>query len=241
MTKPVPIDDRRMTFVGHLTELRKRLITVLVAVLAGGTVCYLFIEEVFELLHAAARGVEFIYLSPPELFLAYLRLSLTLGIVATLPITLLQLWFFIRPALSRPEKRAARFVLFGGVVFFGAGVYFAYRIILPLTLQFFLQYATQSIQPLFSFGAYVGFVLSILFAFGVAFEMPVVVVILARIGLVTPAMLARSRKSVLVVIVVVSAFLTPPDVVSQILLAGPMMALFELSVLLARIIAGRRA
>ncbi len=233
------MSDIRMTFIEHLDELRKRLIIVFVSFLAGATLSYVFIEQIVQYLLAPTHGVDFVYLAPPELFLAYLRLSLVLGIVITLPITLLQIWHFIRPALNRAEKLATEFVLLGGTVFFAAGAYFAYRVILPLTLRFFLQYATSSIQPMFSFGGYVGFVLSILLAFGVAFEMPIVIVILARIGLVTPSMLRGARKPMLIILVVLSAILTPPDVISQLLLAGPMMALYELSVVLARIF-GRR-
>ncbi|TVQ35353.1 MAG: twin-arginine translocase subunit TatC [Spirochaetaceae bacterium] len=229
-----------MTFVEHLTELRRRLLTVFLSVLAGAIVCYLFIEEIVAILLVPTHGVEFVYLAPPELFLAYLRLSLVLGIVITLPISLMQLWLFARPALTKAEKRAARFVLWGGTLFFAAGVYFAYTVILPLTMRFFLQYATQAIQPMFSFGGYVGFVLSILLAFGIAFEMPMVIVILTAIGLITPALLRSARRPVIVVLVVVAAFLTPPDVVSQLLLAGPMLLLYELSVLLSRLTVRRR-
>lgn len=233
------MSDVRMTFIEHLGELRKRLIIVFTSFLVGATLCYVFIDQIVEYLLAPTHGVDFVYLAPPELFLAYLRLSLVLGIVITLPITLLQIWHFVRPALNRAEKLATAFVLLGGTVFFAAGAYFAYRVILPLTLRFFLQYATSSIQPMFSFGGYVGFVLSILLAFGTAFEMPIVIVILARIGLVTPSMLRSARKPMLIILAVAAAILTPPDVISQLLLAVPMMALYELSVVLARVF-GRR-
>ncbi len=226
-----------MTLVDHLTELRTRLFIVIISVVVAGGVCYLFIEEIVRLVLAPAGTVEFVYLAPPELFLAYLRLSFVLGFLITLPVTLFQIWLFVRPALERSEKRAGRFVLLGGTFFFAAGAFFAYRVILPITLRFFLQYASPAVQPLFSFGGYVGFVLSIVFAFGLAFEMPIVIVIFAKIGLVTPSALRAARKWVYVVIMVLSALLTPPDVVSQVLLAGPMIGLFELSVLAASILA----
>ncbi|TVR67062.1 MAG: twin-arginine translocase subunit TatC [Spirochaetaceae bacterium] len=229
-----------MSFVDHLSELRKRLIIVFLSLVAGSAACFVFVETIVEELLALAPGAEMVYLAPPELFLAYVRISLMLGIVLTLPITLSQIWFFVRPALSRREKVSVAFILFGGSVFFAAGAVFAFRIILPLTMRFFLQYATRAIQPMFSFGGYVGFVISILLAFGIAFELPVVVTILARVGLVSPAMLRSSRKYVLVALVILSAVLTPPDVVSQVLLAGPMMGLFEISILFARIVARRK-
>lgn len=233
--------SKQMPFVEHLAELRKRLIIVFLTILLAGSLCFLFVEPIVTMILALAPDADMVYLAPPELFLAYLRISLVLGIVVALPITLTQIWFFVQPALSRREKISVAAILFGGSVFFLLGAVFAFQIILPLTMRFFLQYATETIQPVFSFGSYVGFVLSIMIAFGIAFELPIAVTILSAVGIVTPAMLRFSRKYVLVVLVIVSAVLTPPDVVSQILLAGPMMALYELSILLARIVTSRRA
>lgn len=228
--------DIQMSFVGHLTELRKRLIIIFIAILAGSSTVFVFVETIVSHVLALAPEAEMVYLAPPELFLAYLRIALILGVAGTAPVTLSQIWFFVRPALSRREKLSVATILVGGTLFFAAGAVFAFRVILPLTMRFFLQYATLAIQPVFSFGGFVGFVVSILLAFGIAFELPIVVTILARIGLVTPAMLSTSRKYVLVALVILSAVLTPPDVVSQLLLAGPMMALYELSILLARLV-----
>ena len=229
--------DTPMSFVGHLTELRKRLIIAFLAVLAGSAGCYVFVERIVRQIIDLAPDAEMIYLAPPELFLAYLRISLLLGIVVTLPVTISQVWFFIRPALSRQEKFAVATILFAGTGLFALGSFFAFRVILPLTMRFFLRYATASIQPVFSFGGYVGFVISIMIAFGIAFELPVAVTILARVGLVTPELLRASRKYVLIALVTISAVLTPPDVVSQLLLAGPMMGLYEISIILARLLA----
>ena len=232
--------DVQLSFVEHLSELRRRLISVFVVLIAGSAACYFFIDHIVDRLLAPASGAEFIYLAPPELFLAYVRLSITFGVVITLPFTLLQIWLFVRPALSRAEKTATGFVLIAGTAFFAVGAYFAYAVILPITLRFFVGYATRTIEPLFSFGSYVGFVNSILLAFGIAFELPVVIVMLARIGLVSPPALRRARAYVFLALAVTSALLTPPDVVSQLLLIGPMMALYELSIVLARVFAARR-
>jgi len=225
-----------MSFVGHLTELRKRIIIIFVSVLLGSGVAFVFAETLVSFLIALAPEADMVYLAPPELFLAYLRISLILGIAGTAPVSLSQIWFFVRPALSRPEKFFVATVLSGGTLFFAIGAFFAFEVILPLTMQFFLQYATTTIQPVFSFGGFVGFVVSVLLAFGIAFELPIVVTVLSRAGLVTREMLTASRKYVLLGLVILSATLTPPDVVSQVLLAGPMMGLYELSILLARIV-----
>lgn len=228
--------DVNMSFVDHLSELRRRLIIVLLFTMAGSAACFVFVESIVEALLALAPDAEMVYLAPPELFLAYLRISLVLGIALALPVTLLHVWLFAKPALSRREKASIMFILSGGTVFFAAGAVFAFRIILPITMRFFLQYATTAIQPVFSFGGYVGFVISILLAFGIAFELPIVVTILASAGLVSLPGLRKSRQYVLVAVLILSAVLTPPDVVSQLLLAGPMMGLFEISILFARIV-----
>ena len=228
-----------MPFVDHLSELRKRLIIVFLVTVAGSAGCFVFVESVVEALLALAPEAEMVYLAPPELFLAYLRVSLVLGIALTMPVTLFQIWLFVKPALSRREKASVMFILSGGTLFFAAGAVFSFQVILPITMRFFLRYATAAIQPFFSFGGYVGFVISILLAFGIAFELPIVVTTLARVGLVSTGGLRSSRKYVVLALVILSAVLTPPDVVSQLLLAGPMMGLYEISILFARIAARR--
>lgn len=230
------MSDAQMSFVSHLTELRKRLVIIFASVLVGSGVAFIFVETLVSQLVALAPQAEMVYLAPPELFLAYLRIALIIGIAGTAPVSLSQIWFFVRPALSRHEKFSVAMILSGGTLFFAIGAFFAFVVILPLTMQFFLQYATTTIQPVFSFGGFVGFVVSVMIAFGIAFELPIVVTVLARVELVTPTMLTSSRKYVLMGLVILSAVLTPPDVVSQLLLAAPMMGLYELSILLARMV-----
>ena len=224
-----------MTFIEHLSELRKRLLAVVGAVVCASVVAYVFVDGLVALLSAPAQGVQFVYLTPPELFLAYLRISLLAGLLATMPFTLAQVWLFVRPGLTRRERRVTRFTLAGGSVFFVLGCAFSAVVILPMALRFFLQFASETIEPMISFGNYVGFVASLLVAFGVAFELPMIVVALARLDLVSVESLAAARPYIVVGVLALAAFLTPPDVVSQILLAVPLMALFELSLLFARI------
>jgi sec-independent protein translocase protein TatC len=226
-------------FVTHLTELRRRIIVVAVSLGVGAGVAYAFVDPLADALLRLAPELTFITLSPPELFLAYVRISVIVGIIATLPVTLSQLWLFLRPALTTREKRLFVLAIATGTVFFFGGAAFAYFIIVPTVLRFFVQFSTQTIQASYSFGSYVGFVLALLAAFGAAFEMPVLLVLAVRLGLLDPSVLRRTRKYVALVLLVLAALITPPDVVSQLMLAGPMYVLFELSIAVSSIMQKR--
>ncbi len=235
------VADKSLTFIEHLAELRNRLMIIAVAILAGTIGSFVFVDQLTALVLEPAKDLQFVYLSPPELFLAYIRISLVVGIVVTSPIILLQIWSFVQPGLVKKEKIYLSIALIAGVFFFLLGVVFAYFVILPLTIEFFVGMQHQDIQPMFSMGSYVGFISSILLSFGLVFEMPTVVVILAQLGLIRASTLRKNRKFVYLAIVVAAAVLSPPDVVSQFLLAGPMVLLFELSVTVAAVIERRRA
>ncbi|WP_026295010.1 twin-arginine translocase subunit TatC [Sediminispirochaeta bajacaliforniensis] len=233
-------NDLRMTFFEHLSELRKRLFYIAISIVLFSGIGYYFVDPAVEVLKKPVQGLTFVYLTPPELFLAYIKISVTMGIMASVPVILFQIWRFVKPGLEKGEVAALGFTIIFGTIFFITGAFFSYRIILPITMTFFLKYSTPEITAMFSFGNYIGFISSILIAFGVAFELPIVVVILARVGLVNHKKLQQAAKYILLGIVVMAAILTPPDVVSQILLAGPMFVLYELSVLLAMIFEKRK-
>ena len=224
-----------MSFFEHLSELRKRLFYIVFTIIAFSSAAYYFIDPLVELLKRPANDMDFVYLTPPELFLAYLKISVVAGIAASVPVILLQVWLFVKPGLQKKELAALAFIIIFGTIFFLTGIFFSYVVILPITLDFFLKYATPDIEAMFSFGSYVGFISSIMLAFGLAFELPIVVLILARVGLVNHTMLHKASKFVFLAIFILAAMLTPPDVISQLLLTGPMFLLYELSVLLARL------
>lgn len=228
--------DSRLTLVEHLSELRKRLIISIIAIIAGAVICFNFIEEIIELLIRPGEGLDFIYLSPPELFVAYIKISLILGFIIALPVVLFQIWMFVQPGLKDNERKLALFVLNAGIVFFLIGVVFSYLVVIPMTINFFLEITIDNIEPLFSFNNYVGFISSIILSFGLIFELPLVVILLTQLGFVTPSFLKKSRKYVLLGVIVISAILTPPDVVSQVLMTIPMLILFELSILISSVI-----
>jgi sec-independent protein translocase protein TatC len=229
--------DVELTYLEHLSELRKRIIISFLAVVVGAGTAYVFVEELVSHFLTTAGSLEFVYLSPPELFLTYLKISVILGLMAMAPVVLYQLWVFVRPALSGRERLYFLLSLIFGTLFFYVGVFFAFTVILPITIEFFLKYATGEIRPMFSIGSFVGFQLTIMVAFGASFELPMLVLALTKVGLIGPEILKKYRTFALLLILILAAILTPPDVISQILLGGPMYALFELSILVSSVLA----
>lgn len=230
------MDELRLTLIQHLEELRKRVIIIALAMIAGAVISYQYIDEIIQIVTKPASQLDFIYLSPPELFVAYVKISLVVGVVLTLPVTLLQIWSFVKPGLTKKERVNLLFALFMAIIFFLLGIVFAYYVIIPLTIQFFVKVSTQQIEPLFSFENYIGFISSLLLSFGLTFEMPLIILLLTHLNLITPEVLKKSRKIIILVIFVVAAVLTPPDIISQCLMAAPMILLFELSLMLSSFI-----
>ncbi|HCS13752.1 MAG TPA: twin-arginine translocase subunit TatC, partial [Zetaproteobacteria bacterium] len=179
-----------------------------------------------------------IFLGAPDVFFTYLKIALLGSLFATSPVTFYQLWAFIAPGLYLHEKRLFSFSVAGSVVLFIIGGAFAYFIVFPLVFAFFLGFATDQIHALPAVREYLSLFMKLLFAFGLSFEIPIILVLATRLGLTTPERLAGQRRYVIVWAFIIAAILTPPDVISQILLAVPMLALFEIGLLLAK--AGRR-
>lgn len=229
-------DEKRLTVVEHLSELRRRIIVAGIAVVFAGAAAYVFVDLIIEILVAPSARSQFIALSPPELFLAHVRLSVVVGLVVSLPVTIGQAWLFVRPGLTRRERKLVVVSLALGSVLFAVGALFCYVVVLPTILEFFAGFSSETLEARYSFGAYVGFVLTTLTAFGVAFELPVVLSAAVGLGVLPLEALRRARKYVAVLVVVAAAALTPPDVVSQLLLAVPMYLLYELSVLVSAVI-----
>ena len=162
--------------------------------------------------------------------------KVAVGVVAvtvSAPFLITQIWLFVSPALEKREKRTLVFSLIFGSVFFILGVVFAYVIVLPMMIRFFMGFQMEGIEEMISFESYLSLILSTVLSFGIIFELPTIMVILARFGIVTTAFMRRYRKYIVLVIFIVAAVLTPPDVISQVLLALPMLMLFELGLLFA--------
>ncbi|KPU45875.1 Sec-independent protein translocase protein TatC [Oxobacter pfennigii] len=231
------MDDKKLTLVGHLQELRKRLVVVAIAIIAASSLSYYYIEIFVDELLKLGSQLEFIYLSPPELFMAYIKLAIIIGITVSMPIVFMEVWLFIKPGLTGKEKRYVFLSILGGFVFFALGVAFAYKTVLPMTIAFFANITVESIKPMISFENYIGFIGSILLSFGLVFEMPILSIALTKFGIINDKMLKKNRKMVILIIFIAAAIITPTvDIITQLLLAGPMLLLFEVSVMLSYII-----
>ncbi len=235
------MDEKTLSLIGHIGELRKRLIFIAFTILLGSIISYNFIGTIVDLIILPAENLDFIYLSPPELFMAYIKISLLVGVFITTPITISQIWIFVKPGLKKKEKKYIVFSLFSGIIFFLLGVVFSYFVIIPITIKFFVQVQVDQITPLFSFENYISFVLSLLLSFGLVFELPLLITVLSLLNLVKAKTLKRLRKVIIIAILTLSAILTPPDFLSQVLMAIPMLALYELGITIASAIDKRKS
>ena len=230
-----------MTLFSHLAEFRNRLIVCAVVFTASMLACLTKAKLFCDILISGASEFSFIYTSPAELFIVYMKLALIGGAVITILTAVYELWRFLRPGLLQRERIAAGLVMIFGLLLFAAGAVFAFRVILPLSIHFFWGLNEgQGVAPLMSIANYVNYVTGVMLSFGVVFELPVAVVLLTEFGLVRAKTLRKYRKYMVLVIFTAAAILTPPDVTSQVLLALPMLGLYEISIVLSDIV-GRRA
>ena len=231
----------KLTLIEHLAELRKRVILSALALFTATVICYLYVEPVVRDMLRVTEKYEFVYLSPSELFLSYIKLSFIAGAAIAAPIILLQLWMFIVPALKKSEKRYIFLSLISGTLLFILGVIFCYKVVVPFTLEFFAKMNIEEIKPMISFQSYLSFITSMLLCFGVVFELPVLMMLLASFGLLKSSFLKKNGKYAILIIFIVAAIITPPDVISQILIAGPMLLLYELGYLLTKAIEKKKS
>ncbi len=238
-------EEAPMTLLEHLKEFRKRLTRIVVIVFIGFFVCYNFAELAYNFLAdplkaAMPEGSSLIYTSPPGAFFVYLKVSLVLSFFATSPYSFYQIWAFIAPGLYKEEKKMLMPLSFFSAFFFISGATFCYYLVFPIAFQFFMGFATDAIVPMISIEEYLSFVLKLLIAFGLVFEMPLFAFFLARLGLLTAQRMRSWRKYAILVIFITAAILTPPDIFSQLLMALPMLVLYEVSVLIAAIVAKKK-
>ncbi len=233
-------ENGKMPFLAHLEELRKRLIICCIAVGIGFAVCYSFKEKVFSLLMhplviVMAPGQKMIYTALPEAFFSYLKVALLAGVIVAAPVILYEMWLFVAPGLYSHEKRLAFPMLFLSMVFFAGGVLFAYFIIFPFAFKYLLGFSTDLVEALPSMREYLGLASTLLLAFGFIFQLPLVVTALARVGVLTPRFLSKNRKYAILLFFIVAAIVTPtPDAVNQCLMAGPLIILYEISIMGAK-------
>jgi sec-independent protein translocase protein TatC len=224
-----------MSLLDHLQELRVRLITIILAVAVGSTVCYFYAAELVHLITAPAGKLY--YMNPAEAFFSYLKVSVFAGFLVALPVVLYQLWAFIVPALTTKERLASAILVPASVILFFVGLTFSYFLVLPAGIKFFMGFATADLQPLFSLGEYLSFVISFLLPFGFIFELPLVILVLAKLGIISSAFLSTKRKVVLVMSFVIGAVISPtPDIFSQTMVAVPMIVMYEISIFIVKYI-----
>jgi len=232
------LEDEKLPVTDHLEELRWRLIKCLIAVAAGFSLSYAFVQPVFNffvspLVKVMPPGSRLIYTSLPEAFITNLKLAFFAGLILALPVIFYQLWKFVMPGLYERERRYVIPFVLVATAFFILGVSFAFFVVFPFGFRFFLGYSSESISAFPTLKEYLSFATTLLLAFGVIFELPVVIFFLAKIGIVNHAMLRRQRKYAVLIIAIVSAVITPPDVISMLFMMVPLLVLYEISIWVA--------
>ncbi len=237
-----PPDGTQETFISHLVELRTRLLRAIVAVVVVLVCLFPWAKDIYALLaapllKALPSGATMIATDVTGTFLVPLKVTLVAAFLLALPYVLWQAWAFVAPGLYQHEKRLALPVIVSSVAFFAIGMAFAYFVVFPIAFGFFASYTPAGVTMMTDIDKYLSFVLTMFIAFGVTFEVPVVVIVLVRLNVVPLAKLRSIRSYVIVGAFVVGAIFTPPDVVSQLLLAVPLWLLYELGLVLARFVA----
>ncbi|MGB9887105.1 MAG: twin-arginine translocase subunit TatC [Moorellales bacterium] len=233
-----------MTFLEHLEELRRVLVVCgLTLGITSGIVYGLFRQQLLAWVTAPLLKyqVPLIYIGLGEAFLTQIKLSLAAGFVLALPVILWQVWSFVVPALKPEERRTVAGIVFSSVLLFTAGVLFAYFAVFRFVVRFLITVAGPGLTPMFSVGHYISFLITFLLPFGLCFELPLIMYLLTRWGIVEEDWLVKNRRYAVVIVFIVAAALTPgPDVVSQLCMAGPLLVLYEVSVWVVRLAARQR-
>ncbi len=238
-----PEDDseKKMPFLDHLEELRWTLMRSLIAIVIGAIICFFFSEYIIAALKALAPPdkMTLVILGPTDGFVTVMKVALFSGLVLALPFVSYEFWKFVVPGLLQKEKKLVPPIVFFTVMCFLAGAAFAYFIILNFALDFLLNFLDQT-ENMIAVGKYLGFVVTIILVFGVVFELPVLSFFLSSIGLLTPEFLRTNRRYGVVIIFIMAALLTPPDLSTQLLLAGPLIILYEISIWVSAIVVRRK-
>ena len=234
-------NDRELSFLEHLVELRSRLLKACGAVLVVLVALLPFSRQLYEALAAPLmaqmpEGSSMIAIDVASPFLTPFKLTLLVAVMVAIPVVMYQLWAFVAPALFKHEKKLARPLLFSSVFLFYSGCAFAYFVVFPLVFGFLTRVAPEGVAVMTDISKYLDFVMTLFFAFGITFEVPIATIILVATGITTPAKLAGWRPYIVVGAFALGMVLTPPDVISQTLLAVPMWLLFEIGIIFSRIL-----
>jgi sec-independent protein translocase protein TatC len=244
---PDPETDRalgKMSFMEHLGELRTRIMWSLVAMAVGIAIALFITDPVMRFISRPllAMKTELVFTSPTEAFWTWMKVAMVLGIFISMPGILFQVWKFVSPGLHAHEKKyAAPFIIIGSLLFLIGGA-FAMLVIIPYASNFLVTFGQEKgWKPMLTVSSYTDFVIKFALAFGIVFELPVVITILSLIGVVTPQFLSKNRKYAILVNFIIAAILTPtPDMINQTLMAGPLCILYEVGIICARIATRKR-
>ncbi|MBR2503799.1 MAG: twin-arginine translocase subunit TatC [Oscillospiraceae bacterium] len=228
--------NNEMSLFGHLDELRKRLTIMVVVTLIASAALFTKVELVLDYFLAINPGMDLVFITPSELLVVYVQLSLIMALIICSPVNIYEIWAFVEKGLYRKEKIYIIITLIFGVIFFVAGIAFCYFMVLPTTLKFFIRIAVQEITSMISIKSYISFINTMLLCFGAVFEMPVLVFLLSKLEILKPEFLRKNRGLLVVVIFILAAIITPPDVISQIMLAIPMVLLLQISIFICTIV-----
>ena len=236
-----PTDNNKMSLLAHLEELKTRLMRVLIVVGIGFGICYLFKDWTFlvitrPLVEAMPAQSALIFTGLPEAFFIHMKIAFFSSLLLTAPYTLFEIWRFVAPGLYPNEKKLVVPFVCCSTILFAAGVLFGYFIALPPAFAFFVSFSTDFLKPMISFREYLNLTLALLLAFGLCFELPVFMFFLAKLGIVNAKMLSKQRRYAILLIFILAAVLTPsPDAVSQLLMAIPLMILYEASIVVVKL------
>lgn len=228
------LDSKAQSLYEHLGELRSRLIKCVYILIIATGICYGFSEQIFNFVRAPIspylQGGGLIYTGPMDKFVAHLKLSVVCGVILSCPFLLYQVWGFVAPGLYAKEKKYTLGFILSGSGLFLLGVAFSYYIALPMAFEFLMTFGGTVDKPLISIEQYMGFFTQMCLMFGLSFELPLIITILGMMGLISQAFLRRNRRYAVMVLAIIAAIVTPPDVLSMTLMLVPMVALFEVAI-----------
>jgi sec-independent protein translocase protein TatC len=230
-------DDKKLTVLGHLGELRSRLIKCVIAVAITSLISFIFAKQIFDILILPAGEIDLIYIEMTEMIGTYMRVSLASGIILAMPYLIYQVVMYVSPALTRKEKKYIYLILPWVTLMFVGGVAFSYFILIPPATKFLITFGSDIATPQIKIGNYISIVTRLLVAIGLVFELPVLTTFLARIGVITPKWLASKRKLAIILAFILAAIITPTfDPINQSLVAIPLVILYEMSIWLAKLV-----
>jgi len=232
-------EEKQMGFLDHLEELRGRIIKSLISIILLSIVAYVFSERLLEFLTGPIPEVYF--MAPTEAFSTRIKISLIAGIIVSLPVIFYHVWRFVAPGLFQKEIRMIIPFVLASTIFFLIGAVFCFLLVLPLSIKFLMGFGTEKLKPMIQIKDYINFVSYMVLAFGAVFELPVACYFLGKVGLISANTLRKGRKYAVTAILIVAAFITPsPDVFSQLMLAGPLYFLYEVSIVVVKVTGKKR-